>query len=372
MLILNVRYKLSIYYLLRRRDSSVETLLFFADLIILDGCFYFMLDSWDLLLSEFRRLGGIADNVCQKEGEFGRGIFPVNPCVKARIFTPSNLFVKKDDIYIKDNKLRIKKDKEYDQEIRTFFNFYQDNFSWGFGGKEKTEEFEKGLSLFNSNLKQLIKRYALIDLERRHEGPWEQVIKNQFLNSRALKFKDSFFIAPVWELVNHKVKSLPFITNKAGVSTPNYNFMKSEIMHSYNNLSPLERYFSYGFYSEESIVFSLPFQINIESIGMNFTCKGRNLNDDSIKIIRSDNEIICEGLPIGDSNNPKLPYDYFDEILSRLGNITLPQDLFLRILQFNISIRKKIIVETQLIDNEFTNILLRLMNYEISLILTHD
>ena len=71
--------------------------------------------------------------------------------LKARILTPSKLLIKKDDIYLDDNRLRIKKDKAYNQEIRDFFNFYQDNFSWGSGGKETTELFEKGLNLFNSN-----------------------------------------------------------------------------------------------------------------------------------------------------------------------------------------------------------------------------
>ena len=51
-----------------------------------------MKDNWEFLLSEFRRLGGIAENVCQKEGDYGRGIFPVNPNLKARIFIPSKLF----------------------------------------------------------------------------------------------------------------------------------------------------------------------------------------------------------------------------------------------------------------------------------------
>ena len=121
--------------------------------------------NWDFLLSEFRRLGGVADNVCQKEGVYGRGIFPVDSSLKARIFTPSKLMVRKDDIYLEENKLRIKKDKEYKQEIRNFFNFYQDNFSWGSGGKDTTELFEKGLSLFNPNLKKLIKKYALVNLD---------------------------------------------------------------------------------------------------------------------------------------------------------------------------------------------------------------
>ena len=58
-----------------------------------------MKDNWDCLIFEFRRLGGIADNVFQKEGKYGRGIFPVDPNLKARIFTPSKLLVNKDDIF---------------------------------------------------------------------------------------------------------------------------------------------------------------------------------------------------------------------------------------------------------------------------------
>ena len=58
-----------------------------------------MSENWDFLLSEFRRLGGIADNVIQKKGELGRGIFSIDPCKKARIFTPVKLLVKKEDIF---------------------------------------------------------------------------------------------------------------------------------------------------------------------------------------------------------------------------------------------------------------------------------
>ena len=59
-----------------------------------------MTSKWDTLLSKFRTLGGVADNVCQKEGENGRGIFPINAKHKSKIFTPSNLIIKKDDIYL--------------------------------------------------------------------------------------------------------------------------------------------------------------------------------------------------------------------------------------------------------------------------------
>ncbi len=329
-------------------------------------------DNWDFLLSEFRSLGGIADNICQKEGEYGRGIFPVNPSLKARIFTPSKLLVKQDDIYLEDNKLRIKKDKAYNQETKNFFNFYQDNFSWGSGGKERTELFEKGLSLFNSNLKELIKKYALVDLEERHQGNWDNIIKNQFLNARGVKFRNNSVIAPVWELVNHKVRSFNFIINKEGISTPNYPASKCEIRFSYGDTSPLNRFFSYGFFSEETIVFSIPFSITIKDLGIHISCKGKSLKDDSMKIERSGNKIILEGLPIADINNSRLPYDYFNEIIKRTYDTNLAKDLLLRIFELNISIRKKILDESHLIENEVSNTLTKLMRYEINLISSHD
>ena len=331
-----------------------------------------MNENWDFLLSEFRRFGGIADNVCQKEGENGRGIFSVDSSQRSRIFTPSKLLIKKVDIYLENNKLRIKKDKEYNQEIIDFFNFYQDNFSWGAGGKDETESFEKGLSLFNLNLKELIKQYGLVDLEERHIGSWNNVIKNQFLNARAVKFKNSSVIAPIWELVNHKVRSLPHIVSAEGISTPNQPALNAEIRFSYNNMSPLKRFFSFGFYSEETIVFSFPFVIHIEKLGINISCKGLDLVNDSIKVKRSSNQIILEGLPIADVNHPRLPYDYFEEILRKISDLNIPQDFLLKIFEYNISIRNKIIDETYLIENDVSKNLNKLMHYERSLILSHS
>ncbi len=333
---------------------------------------FVMQDNWEFLLSEFHRLGGIAENVCQKEGEYGRGIFSKNPSLKTRIFTPSKLLIKKDDIYLEDNKLRIKKDKEYDQDIRDFFNFYQDNFSWGSGGKETTELFEKGLSLFNSNLRELIKKYALFDIDLRHKGQWDNVIKTQFLNARAIHFENSTVIAPIWELVNHKVRSLPFIITNEGISTPNYPALSNEIRFSYNNLSPIRRFFVYGFFSEETIIFSVPFSINIEEQDISISCKGISLNDDSMKIERSGNSFILEGLPIADVNHPGLPYDYFNEIVREIGLKNVPKDFLLKIFEFNIEIRKKMIHESELIDNEVSKILIKVLHYEISLISSHN
>ena len=331
-----------------------------------------MSDTWDYLLSEFRRLGGIADNIFQKEGDYGRGIFPIDKNLRSRIFTPSKLMIKKDDVYLSDNNIRIKTDKEYDEELRQFFNFYQDNFSWASGGKETTELFEKGLSSFNTNLKQLIKNYSLFDIEERHQGCWDEVVKNQFLNARVVSFGKDQFIAPLWELVNHKVQSLPFIISNKGISTPNYPAINCELRHSYGNTGPLNRFFSYGFFSHETIVFSFPFTMSNKNNSVPIHCRGKCLTDDSMKVERSDNLITVEGFPIADVNNSKLVWNYFEEMRQRIGGINISKDFLLRIFELNIENRKSIINQACSVDNKVSKMLIETIQYEISLILSES
>ena len=71
-------------------------------------------------------------------------------------------------------------------------------------------------------------------------------------------------------------------------------------------------------------------------------------------------------------NHPRLPYEYFKEIIKKIGNINIPQDILLRILTLNISIREEILNESNLINNEVSKILSKIMIYEINLISSHD
>ena len=114
-----------------------------------------MISKWDALLTKFRNLGGVADNICQREGKNGRGIFPINFEHKSKIFTPSNLIIKKNDIYLENEKVRIKDESIYHKDTIDFFNFYQDNFSWGGGGRETTESFESSNSGMDKYTKKL-------------------------------------------------------------------------------------------------------------------------------------------------------------------------------------------------------------------------
>ena len=325
-------------------------------------------DNWDYLLSEFRRLGGVAENICQKEGEFGRGIFSHNPNARSSIYTPAKLMIKQEDIYLESNKLRIKKDKEYCQETRDFFNFYQDNFSWGRGGKEKTESFEQELNLFSSYLKKLIKKYTLVDLKKRHEGNWNDVIKNQFLNARVCKFSKDPVIVPVWDLVNHEVNAFPFVKKVNGLSTPSYAPRETELTQSYGHIGTVKRCLNYGFFCKESVCFSLPFNIKLGNSKINLICKGLDLMNDKIKYKSTNSQIIIDGLPIASVKKPSFIKNYFSYILELNNLNNAYQDLLPKIIHFNCLQRKEILAELSLIDNSSSRILSRAINYELHLL----
>ena len=51
--------------------------------------------AWDILIFKFRKLVGVADNICQRDGIKGRGIFPVNIGIKSKTLLPQILSLKK-------------------------------------------------------------------------------------------------------------------------------------------------------------------------------------------------------------------------------------------------------------------------------------
>ena len=328
--------------------------------------------KWELLLSKFRSLGGIAENILQKEGKDGRSIFSINPNQRSRVFIPPKLMIKKEDIFLESNKLRIKENVKYSKEIREFFNYYQDNFSWGSGGREITETFEKGLSLFSPELKYLINKYISVDIDKRHLGVWDEIILKEFLNSRAFQYKSYSMICPVLELFNHDAISLPFINHSNGISTPNYEPISGEFRFNYNKRSSIQRFFYQGFFSKETIVFSFPFSIDIKNLSIKFICKGKDIINDFIKIERTNKNIYIEGLPIADGNNKNLPIKYFEEVLKRLKDFDIPKEIFKEIIELNISNRKMILDKTYLINNEVSKLLARVINYEVNLISSYD
>ena len=62
---------------------------------------------WEDMLEEFRVLGDTADNVCLKEGRYGRGLFPVDPSKRVKIHIPDSLLVEPKYVSIMDGNFSV-------------------------------------------------------------------------------------------------------------------------------------------------------------------------------------------------------------------------------------------------------------------------
>ena len=78
---------------------------------------------WEIGISKFSSCGGVAENILQKVGINGRGLFPVDPKKKSKIFVPSNLLINREDVVLNEGQLKIKDGKDYSKEVVDFFIF---------------------------------------------------------------------------------------------------------------------------------------------------------------------------------------------------------------------------------------------------------
>tara|TARA_Y100000589_G_C27137497_1_gene623178 strand:- start:529 stop:1530 length:1002 start_codon:yes stop_codon:yes gene_type:complete len=324
--------------------------------------------DWNKLLNKFINLGGIAFNISHKIGKYGWGIFPENPNLKMKIITPSSIMVNKKDVFLDSGKLRIKDSANYSKELKDFFNFYQDYFSWCNGGKEMSKEFENNLRQFPQKLKQKLAEFNIVDISSRHNMIWDDVILNNFLNSRVVRFKGSSKINPIWDLVNHDVRSLPFLIKSNSLETPNMPISKEELTFSYGYRSPLKRLFMYGFFEEESKVFSFPFELFFEKINFTFICDGFEVFNDEFEIKKFSNAIRVKGLPIGDKNMSNFPRLYIHQLLKINNILNISENLFEQIKHYNLSKRIELINYIDAQDNKTLQLLDKTLNYECEII----
>jgi len=325
--------------------------------------------NWDILLKKFRSLGGVVDNICQIEGKNGRGLFPLKPDLKSRIFVPKHLLIKRKDVYLhKSGFMRIKSKTGYSSKLVSFFHFYQDNFSWGGGGKEIEEAFENGLKAFPVDVKDYLRRFGIIDIIERHNTSWDDFIFETYLNRRGFNFKDESIIVPFLELVNYLPGCLPLLVSEKGIQQPDIDISNKEITHQYNFASPLARWMQLGFTCEESIAFSIPFNLKLSGTNISISCQGKSLDDDEVSFQKDNNKIIISGLPIANIDYKELPYQY----LLRLSNLLKLdfdiREFLMKIINFNLKVRNDFLLNFGTINNDSFESLILALNIEIKLI----
>ena len=277
------------------------------------------------LLERFTALGGIAENICQREGEYGRGIFPVDSSRRVKIMAPKNLLVNAANLRLDGNKVLIKDGNSFTTEEVSFLEMYWNDYSWGNNGNSDSSSFLNFIVSLPEPIKKQLVDNGFIDASLLSFREDNDCLLKRFVSERVVSFQGQSVLAPVWEFVNH-------------------NLFK----YSGKN-SSMSMWRKYGFACDCIVVYSIPFDINIGNQALAIRCSGQLGLDPKEKTSFSivGNVIYIKSLPVG-CLSVGLPQENLKSILSSVGlSADVANRLFPKILEANIKARRDLIDSLQ-------------------------
>ncbi|HTC31608.1 MAG TPA: hypothetical protein VK702_12865 [Candidatus Acidoferrum sp.] len=290
--------------------------------------------TWDELLDAFRSLGGIADNVRLGDGQYGRGIFSIDPSKPVTLHTPNALQVRVTDIEIRDGQMRVKPDRLGIDE-REFFEAYEASFGWGAGGYEESLQRQLAWSALPVDVIARIKSMGGLD-EQRFLTPTVDLCLQDFFNARKFGRSGANYAVPLIDLVNYSSTASGY-TRDGGFGVK--GTFADEVLVCYSEADAWSLAAMFGFTAACAVAYSIGIAVALPD--------GRKLS-----IMRDTHEFVMEDgvrIPIVQSvgadirlsylalrmeGHPDLPRGIFRRIAERLS-VTQADAVFDGIVQFN-------------------------------------
>ena len=266
-------------------------------------------NRWDILVEEFRGFGGTANNVIQREGDFGLGLFPIDPAKPVELRVPDQLLVATDNLELKNGEIVLKDESSYPKGFGDWYRQFQTNYSWGAEAKNSILAFETGLKSLPEDIKNYLKNLGL-PIDGRLPGTNEdEEIFQRFILTRQISKKGSLFLMPMIELVNHSPRHSSWgIDDRSIYIEGNYD---NEILVRYSVSDSIRRFFQYGFICEEPTAFSMNLIVNHK--GENIYIKGginfKHLQN--FKTSTQDSNLFLERPMLGSQYQPRMPRTIF-------------------------------------------------------------
>ena len=322
------------------------------------------------LLELFVELGGIAENICIKEGELGRGIFPIDSFRTAKIMTPKNLLVDREDVCISRDEIYINDSSGLSPKEKNFIE-HTYNYSWSGGGNRCSTEFLKYVLGIPEPVQNQLLGCGFIDSHLLNNCLDENVCLQRFIDERVVGFQGNDVLAPIWDFVNHSSFSSAFRVTPYGVETPPIKPGVEEILHKYSEKnSPIGMWKKYGFACDCVFAYSIPLSVDVRDNVLTIRCLGQLGLGPKEKISFSINKdlLSIKSLPVGCLSN-SFPKENFKSILSSVGlSADVADRLFPQICEVNINARVDLIDSLQESGIGANAQLYKALMYEIELI----
>ena len=290
--------------------------------------------AWNALVEEFRSYGGRAENVVQRDGPFGRGLFPIDPSQPIDLMVPRSLLVPAENVELQNGAAVIKDDSAFPNGYADWFRRYQDSLSWGAEGELSVTRFETGLRNLPNNVGELLSQLNLYQPEHLLAGKtFQHSMLRRFLKSRCLSRRGKLVVMPMVELVNHSPKATNWeIRPDGSVGVSGHH--DGEVLVKYSNADPLRRLLGFGFNVQEPLGFSL--SLNIRHRGQLVEVKGGGGRHwFQPPVIEEDNKrLVIEQPLLGCQDHPRMPLTLFLSAFQS-ANRSDGEELFERIHQAN-------------------------------------
>ena len=262
--------------------------------------------DWHAFLDEYRTFGGKAENLMQRKGAFGLGLFPIDPAKPIDLFVPDPLLVPVDDVDFVDGEVVIRDASQFADGYADWFRRYQTSYSWGAEGQERTLAFEEGLKALPDNVLSILKRNGMYNPDNRFPGKDpEKELLQRFLQTRCINRKGKRVIMPLIELLNHAPSSKAYDMKDDGISVSGMH--DGEVLVKYSMSDPLRRLIGYGFNVQEPLGFSLSFRLKHRDKDVVVQGGVSKLPHQPCKVDQQNDSLIIKQPLLGSSAAPKLP-----------------------------------------------------------------
>ena len=322
------------------------------------------------LLELYAGLGGVAENICLKEGDLGRGIFPLDPLYASRIMTPRNLLVDRRCIYVSHGEIYIKDQGSLSSREKKFLELNY-NYAWEGAGRRCAAEFLQYVLEIPVSVKSQLLNCGFIDKHLISSRSDENCVLKRFIDERVVGFEGNSVLAAVWDLVNHSSFAQPLRITPYGVETPPLDPSPNEVLFKYHGKhSSMSIWKSYGFACDCIVAYSIPIDIDVGVSGLVVKCDGKfDLDARNQKCFSIVGDILSiKSLPVG-CLSTGLPREHFKSILSSVGlSEGVVSQLFLKICEANLKAREDLVASLDKSTHGANVQLIKALIYEIILI----
>ena len=289
---------------------------------------------WFALIDEFRSFGGQVENVIQRQGPLGLGLFPIDPNLPVDLMVPKPLLVPANNVELRDGDAVIRDDSAFPTGYADWFRRYQAEYSWGGEGEASVTRFETGLQHLPESLRRSLRGLDLYQAEQRLRGTtWRGKMLRRFLNSRCLGRHGQLLVMPIVELVNHSPMATNWETQPdGGVRVSGHH--DGEVLVKYSNADSLRRLMGYGFNTQEPMAFSLSVQLQHRGQPVIVRGGGGRHWFRPPEIQRMGQQLVLDKLLLGFRQGPRLPKSLFLKACQGLAEVN-SSELFEQIHQAN-------------------------------------